>query len=439
MDSFMTINDMKKLLLLTFLFASLFGSCQKRLLLDGGTLATVVLNTAQQGDNWCQGELTGEATDDGGSIITERGFVYSITPNPTIANNKIIEGSGLGVFQNINEYEGFPQGSTIYARAYAVNSVGVAYSSFEGNFTTQIRPTSSITSIYDITSSSAKIDVSVSANSNVINNKTIVYADVPLFDPSQLQESGGSGGANYTVTLTSLSPNTTYYIASRLQTDCAPENDDVNTTFTTASTSPEYAETGAIGTTTTTSLSVPFTSTVNSGDALVMLVGTKQNTTISTPTGWTLIGTETNVTNTLTVAWFYKVASGSESGNVGVTIGASGNSAGLIYRYTSASAVDVSNPPAISTQSNSNANATNSTALTGNLGLAFSIAALNETISASGTEWTQDNTKSTSSAGGFSFCTASRLGDGTVSATVTFSWTTNSAAAVFAFLELTKY
>ena len=81
----------------------------------------------------------------GGNIInagipryTERGVVYSIMPNPTIADNKtVIAGSGTGDFStNITS---LTEGTTYYVRAYAANTEGVAYGE-QVRFTTSEEP-----------------------------------------------------------------------------------------------------------------------------------------------------------------------------------------------------------------------------------------------------------------------------------------------------------
>lgn len=69
-------------------------------------------------------ELGGEVTDDGGSWVNERGIVWSTSPNPTIADNRVIMGTGTGLFSQV--VTGLPTGM-IYVRAYAINAVGIGY------------------------------------------------------------------------------------------------------------------------------------------------------------------------------------------------------------------------------------------------------------------------------------------------------------------------
>ena len=94
---------------------------------SGPTLPTVVTNSIV-GDFSCQASFTGDATADGGSSVTDKGFVYSNTnSNPTLADSSISYGSGgLGSY-SMNNVDIPYCGVTVYGRAYATNSVGTAY------------------------------------------------------------------------------------------------------------------------------------------------------------------------------------------------------------------------------------------------------------------------------------------------------------------------
>ncbi|WP_199140791.1 MBG domain-containing protein [Pedobacter sp. ASV12] len=77
--------------------------------------------------------LGGNVTADGGASVTERGIVWSTTTNPTTANNKVIMGSGTGTFNG--NVSALPFSTTIYFKAYAINSQGTSYGS-QLSFTT---------------------------------------------------------------------------------------------------------------------------------------------------------------------------------------------------------------------------------------------------------------------------------------------------------------
>ena len=75
----------------------------------------------------------GNISNDGGSLITQRGVCYSTTPTPTTANTTVISGSGTGSFSC--NLMGLIPNSTYYVRAYAINSAGTEYGN-EINFVT---------------------------------------------------------------------------------------------------------------------------------------------------------------------------------------------------------------------------------------------------------------------------------------------------------------
>ncbi len=69
--------------------------------------------------------IEGSILHDGGSTITERGICYNTTGGPTIADDAVIvesiSNSFTGKLTNLQE------NTTYYARAYAINDIGVAY------------------------------------------------------------------------------------------------------------------------------------------------------------------------------------------------------------------------------------------------------------------------------------------------------------------------
>ncbi|MBN2764775.1 MAG: hypothetical protein JXR27_00260 [Paludibacteraceae bacterium] len=62
----------------------------------------------------------------GGTTVTETGICWSINENPTVSDNKMPTSSLLSVGQV--EISGLTNSTTYYARTYAINSAGTAYS-----------------------------------------------------------------------------------------------------------------------------------------------------------------------------------------------------------------------------------------------------------------------------------------------------------------------
>lgn len=69
----------------------------------------------------------GNISSDGGTTITRRGICWSTSSNPTINDNKLVNGNGSGSFTS--NLIGLDGGTTYYVRAYATNGVGTGYGS----------------------------------------------------------------------------------------------------------------------------------------------------------------------------------------------------------------------------------------------------------------------------------------------------------------------
>ena len=65
-------------------------------------------------------------TPDGGSPVTERGFCWNTTGDPSISDNKIASGADVGNFSSTIS-GGLVEGPTYYVKAYAINKIGIAY------------------------------------------------------------------------------------------------------------------------------------------------------------------------------------------------------------------------------------------------------------------------------------------------------------------------
>ncbi len=79
--------------------------------------------------------FSGNISSDGGAQITERGFCWSLTANPTVTNSKVVVGNGTGSFTK--DISGLIANTTYFVRAYATNNLGTIYGN-ELNFTTLI-------------------------------------------------------------------------------------------------------------------------------------------------------------------------------------------------------------------------------------------------------------------------------------------------------------
>jgi hypothetical protein len=97
-----------------------------------GSLATIT-TTAVSNITGTTAVSGGNITNNGGSLVTQRGVCYSTSTNPTTANSTIISGGGTGSFTS--NLSGLTNNTTYYVRAFAINSSGTAYGN-QVSFTT---------------------------------------------------------------------------------------------------------------------------------------------------------------------------------------------------------------------------------------------------------------------------------------------------------------
>lgn len=91
------------------------------------TVPTVVLNSVNLSGNTLL--ANGTINTDGGSTLTERGFIYSTSSsNLTIGQSGVTKVIVPGLFSNYSTQQTV-SGTDYYVRAYAINSIGTSYSS----------------------------------------------------------------------------------------------------------------------------------------------------------------------------------------------------------------------------------------------------------------------------------------------------------------------
>lgn len=115
---------MKKLII--FVFAVTLFGCSKNRVPEISTIPVtdITSNSASSG---------GIISSDGSQAVTLRGICWSTSPNPTIANDTTINGSGTGAFSV--QINGLSLNTNYYLKSYATNSNGTGYGD-ELSFTT---------------------------------------------------------------------------------------------------------------------------------------------------------------------------------------------------------------------------------------------------------------------------------------------------------------
>ena len=88
------------------------------------TVPTVVTNEVVSiMDNMATGG--GKVTFDGGAPVTERGICWSTNHNPTLNDEHLSSGTGMGLFSC--QMTSLEQSTMYFVRAYAINALGIAY------------------------------------------------------------------------------------------------------------------------------------------------------------------------------------------------------------------------------------------------------------------------------------------------------------------------
>lgn len=159
-------------------------------------------------------------TSPGGTSVTETGICWSVNQNPTINDNKIPSGTLLAVGQ-VN-LSGLTASTTYYARTYATNNAGTAYSeqiSFSTN-NFKAPAVETVSAVFNYTSNKATCVVKVTDNGGcTLTERGICWGTKrnPTIADSKFS-SGTSVGQFYAQTAT-LDQNKIYYIRS-FATNC---------------------------------------------------------------------------------------------------------------------------------------------------------------------------------------------------------------------------
>ena len=164
----------------------------------------------------------------GGAEITARGVCWSTNPNPTIADSKTEEGSGLGGFSS--SLTGLTKDTTYNVRSYATNEAGTTYGE-QVAFTTQDGIVSfATTSISNIRMSSATIAGNITDDGGeAITARGVCWSTNPNPTIADSKTEEGSGLGGFSSSLTGLTEDTTYNVRSYATNEAGTSyNEEVN-------------------------------------------------------------------------------------------------------------------------------------------------------------------------------------------------------------------
>ncbi len=147
----------------------------------------------------------------GNAAITDCGFCYSTSAQPTIADTKISYGVATADFDKT--VTGLLENTTYYVRAYAVNSEGVGYSEETTFKTLEVtQPSLSTVTLATISSTSVEFGAQVTSVGNgILADAGFVYATAPspTLDSNRL---ACGKVTELAAKATGLAPETTYYV-----------------------------------------------------------------------------------------------------------------------------------------------------------------------------------------------------------------------------------
>ncbi len=237
----------------------------RELLADGDNIAVLVLSTEGQGSvevtvkangqakklatlntlavtnvSATKATLNGEIVHAGYPEYTERGIVYSEQQMPTVDQTILRLTATLTPNNNYScNAAGLTPGKTYYVRAYAVNEVGIAYSTNQVSFTTV--PAEGKVKMVGID------DIDLSAHTAVAHAKItdvgdpafsergFVYSDInttPTIYNNTIKVEG-SGSGTFDAKLTNLSRETKYYVRAYVKNEAGVAYSDTVSKFST--------------------------------------------------------------------------------------------------------------------------------------------------------------------------------------------------------------
>ena len=186
-------------------------------------------------------KFNGKIVSEGSPAYTERGFVYSSSPRPSIDSNNIgrLTSAVNNQFTFSANVSGLVSNSSYYVRAYAINQVGVAYGN-DVAFSTDLDQTQVLTSAAtNISSTSVTLNGVITAQgSPAYTEKGFCYSTEsnPSITNSTKVTVNGSGEGSYSANINNLNYQTTYHVrAYATQNGVARYGEDK--TFTTSWTS----------------------------------------------------------------------------------------------------------------------------------------------------------------------------------------------------------
>lgn len=156
----------------------------------------------------------GVIVSDEGYAVTQRGVVWSTTPNPTTANSKTVDGAGIGSF--VSSLTGLTSNTTYYVKAYATNSQGTAYGNqiIVSTLAAANLPVLTTSPITNNAAPNARSGGNITADGgSPVTDRGVVWSVSPNPEVSSTRTThDGTGIGSFTSQITPTLPGTTYYV-----------------------------------------------------------------------------------------------------------------------------------------------------------------------------------------------------------------------------------
>ncbi len=158
----------------------------------------------------------GIVVNDGGSVVIERGIVYSEYSSPAIDNNQGIQYYGNGVGEFFSQLYGLEPATTYYVRAFAINETGAAYgdelSFITGDLTLPDIQTIEVNNIGEYSADVFGI-VNHNGGSQVFERGFVCStSSLPTVDVYNRLIIVGNGTGNFSASIQGIFPGTTYFV-----------------------------------------------------------------------------------------------------------------------------------------------------------------------------------------------------------------------------------
>ncbi len=199
-----------------------FGSCKDELIENKAPGLPIFGQVLVEQVSWYFASVRAGIINDGGSRVTEVGVVWSINPDPTVSLSTRVSmpvSAGVTIVGGnfVLNMQALLPDTRYYAKVYAINEIGIEYSSqLTFNTLTPGAPGGIVTYIVNkISSSSASGGGEIWGDGgSAITEKGIVWNTQPAPDTSLLTRSihGSVDLGSFASELWGLTPSTTYYV-----------------------------------------------------------------------------------------------------------------------------------------------------------------------------------------------------------------------------------